>query len=199
MSTWSGALSPSATTLSNVRRSELDGCRPARRASSGRFAARVSGLASGLALAVRPAGLAEVSRVKGESRLILYTVASLPQDSPPASAGEAGATLRELMDRMGHASTRAALIYQHRTTRRDKIIADEISKRAEAELKRSGTKRARGKKEALMMSSLIISEHSTLPARSLLERVTGIEPALSAWEADVLPLNYTRASPDVAT
>jgi hypothetical protein len=26
----------------------------------------------------------------------------------------------------------------------------------------------------------------------LLERVTGIEPAFSAWEADVLPLNYTR-------
>lgn len=26
-----------------------------------------------------------------------------------------------------------------------------------------------------------------------LERVTGIEPALSAWEADVLPLNYTRS------
>jgi hypothetical protein len=25
-----------------------------------------------------------------------------------------------------------------------------------------------------------------------LERVTGIEPATSAWEADVLPLNYTR-------
>src|SRR5699024_894835 len=25
-----------------------------------------------------------------------------------------------------------------------------------------------------------------------LERVTGIEPALSAWEAEVLPLNYTR-------
>jgi hypothetical protein len=23
--------------------------------------------------------------------------------------------------------------------------------------------------------------------------VTGIEPAFSAWEADVLPLNYTRA------
>jgi hypothetical protein len=26
----------------------------------------------------------------------------------------------------------------------------------------------------------------------VLERVTGIEPALSAWEAEVLPLNYTR-------
>jgi hypothetical protein len=62
-------------------------------------------------------------------------------------ASEAGATLRELMDRMGHASTRAALIYQHRTAHRDKLIADEISKRAEAELKRSGTQRARGKKK----------------------------------------------------
>ena len=26
------------------------------------------------------------------------------------------------------------------------------------------------------------------------ERVTGIEPAFSAWEADVLPLNYTRVA-----
>ena len=25
-----------------------------------------------------------------------------------------------------------------------------------------------------------------------MERVTGIEPAYSAWKADVLPLNYTR-------
>lgn len=25
-----------------------------------------------------------------------------------------------------------------------------------------------------------------------LERITGIEPALSAWEAEVLPLNYIR-------
>jgi hypothetical protein len=26
----------------------------------------------------------------------------------------------------------------------------------------------------------------------MLERVMGIEPTLSAWEAEVLPLNYTR-------
>ncbi len=26
-----------------------------------------------------------------------------------------------------------------------------------------------------------------------MERVAGIEPAFSAWEAEVLPLNYTRA------
>ncbi len=30
--------------------------------------------------------------------------------------------------------------------------------------------------------------------RKHLERATGIEPAFSAWEADVLPLNYTRVS-----
>jgi integrase len=58
-------------------------------------------------------------------------------------AGEAGASLRELMDRMGHSTTRAALIYQHRTSLRDQMIADEISKRAEAERSRSGTQRAR--------------------------------------------------------
>ena len=29
----------------------------------------------------------------------------------------------------------------------------------------------------------------------LVERVRGIEPPLSAWEADVLPLNYTRGRP----
>ncbi len=28
----------------------------------------------------------------------------------------------------------------------------------------------------------------------LRERATGIEPAFSAWEADVLPLNYARAT-----
>src|SRR5712691_12364877 len=38
-------------------------------------------------------------------------------------------------------------------------------------------------------------EHSTNTLSvACVERVTGIEPALSAWEADVLPLNYTRES-----
>ena len=52
--------------------------------------------------------------------------------------------------------------------------------------------RARGKKKPLMMATLMISENIALPARSEVERMTGIEPALSAWEADVLPLNYIR-------
>jgi hypothetical protein len=37
------------------------------------------------------------------------------------------------MDRMGHSTTCAPLIYQYRTSLRDKMIADEISRRAEAE------------------------------------------------------------------
>jgi hypothetical protein len=49
------------------------------------------------------------------------------------------------MDRMGHASPRAALIYQHRTAHRDKMIADAISKRVKAELEPSGTQQARRK------------------------------------------------------
>jgi hypothetical protein len=49
-------------------------------------------------------------------------------------AGEAGASLRELMDRMGHSSMRAALIYRHRTAQRDKLIADATSQRVDAEL-----------------------------------------------------------------
>ena len=36
------------------------------------------------------------------------------------------------MDRMGHSTTRA-LIYQHRTSLQNKMIADEMSRRAEAE------------------------------------------------------------------
>ena len=55
--------------------------------------------------------------------------------------------LLELMDRMGPASARASLIYQHRTTHRDRLITEEISKRAQAALKPSGTHRARGKKQ----------------------------------------------------
>ena len=47
------------------------------------------------------------------------------------------------MDRMGHSATRAALIYQHRTSLRDKMIADEISRRVEVERSQSGTQRAR--------------------------------------------------------
>jgi hypothetical protein len=44
---------------------------------------------------------------------------------------------------MGHSTTRASVIYQHRTSLQDKMIADEISRRAEAE-RPNRTQRARG-------------------------------------------------------
>ncbi len=42
-------------------------------------------------------------------------------------AANSGATTRELMHGMGHGSMRAALIYQHATTDRDRNIADALS------------------------------------------------------------------------
>jgi integrase len=41
-------------------------------------------------------------------------------------AAMSGASLRELMGRMGHVSVDAALIYQHRTAERDRLIADSL-------------------------------------------------------------------------
>ncbi|NVI91009.1 tyrosine-type recombinase/integrase [Actinomadura sp. BRA 177] len=38
-------------------------------------------------------------------------------------AAESGATLRDLMERMGHDSVRAAMIYQHRTAGGNRAIA----------------------------------------------------------------------------
>jgi len=58
-----------------------------------------------------------------------------------------GANLRELMERMGHDSARAALIYQHSTTARQRAIANAVGKTARKALrkpsakpKRSGTR-----------------------------------------------------------
>ncbi len=66
---------------------------------------------------------------------------------------DAGANLRELMDRMGHASSRAAMIYLHSTDERQRRLADAVGKLARAELRKtkqqvsggeeSGTKVAR--------------------------------------------------------
>jgi integrase len=51
-------------------------------------------------------------------------------------AAATGASLKELMARMGHASVRAAMIYQHATSERDKKIADGMD--AEIKSKRGG-------------------------------------------------------------
>jgi integrase len=69
-----------------------------------------------------------------------------------ALTADAGANLRELMDRMGHSTTRAALIYLHSTDERQRTIADIIDQRTRAELRKtgnpSGTKVARRPQQA---------------------------------------------------
>jgi hypothetical protein len=62
----------------------------------------------------------------------------------------AGASLRELMERMGHSSTRAALIYLHASTERQEALADAVSDRARAELRPNGRKRGRSSHLARM-------------------------------------------------
>ena len=72
-------------------------------------------------------------------------------------AASAGASLRELMDRMGHDSQRAAMIYLHGSSTRQQEIADSLSKLVRDELKRGskrtsqkvmGTQRARNRRQA---------------------------------------------------
>jgi len=41
-------------------------------------------------------------------------------------SAQSGATLKEIMSRIGHASTRAAMIYQHATRDRDHTIASAL-------------------------------------------------------------------------
>jgi integrase len=72
-------------------------------------------------------------------------------------AATTGASLRELMDRMGHDSERAAMIYLHGSDARQHEIADSLSKLAKQGRKagtkrktgkRTGTQRARDRKQA---------------------------------------------------
>jgi hypothetical protein len=51
-------------------------------------------------------------------------------------AAAAGANLRELMERMGHSTTRAAMIYLHSTDERQRKVADALGDLARAELQR---------------------------------------------------------------
>jgi integrase len=68
-------------------------------------------------------------------------------------AADAGANLRELMERMGHSTTRAATVYLHGGTERQQAIADELSRQPAEQLGRSktkpsGTQRARRRRSA---------------------------------------------------
>lgn len=59
-------------------------------------------------------------------------------------AASTGASLRELMDRMGHSSTRAAIIYQHATDERRHQVAKQLDSLARGQFKSgSGAQQAR--------------------------------------------------------
>ncbi|WP_446211016.1 hypothetical protein [Micromonospora sp. IBSANI012] len=52
-----------------------------------------------------------------------------PRHAGNTLAASAGASTREIMHRMGHATLRAALIYQHATSERDREIAQAMDRR----------------------------------------------------------------------
>jgi integrase len=53
-------------------------------------------------------------------------------------AATTGASLRDLMARIGHDSSRAALMYQHATADADQAIADAVSAQVDARRRRRG-------------------------------------------------------------
>jgi Phage integrase family len=114
-------------------------------------------------------------------------------------AAQSGASLRDLMTRMGHDSPAAALINQHSSWVADEAIAAALNTRLAERKSRpvpnvGGTRGGPDRAEVDRPLSPDIREKRLLIRGNPLERMTGIEPALSAWEADVLPLNYIRVT-----
>jgi hypothetical protein len=54
------------------------------------------------------------------------------------TSSEAGANPRELMERLGHSTSRAALIYLHSTTERQHQFADAVAARVRLEPGKAG-------------------------------------------------------------
>jgi hypothetical protein len=98
----------------------------------------------------------------------------------------------DLMARMGHASSRAAQIYLHTTSERDRVVADAL----DALLQTRET--AHGGHAAVSPLSRLGQETTKAPEFGTLrmERVTGIEPALSAWE-NHRPMTRRRRKPGI--
>jgi len=98
-------------------------------------------------------------------------------------AAATGVSSRELIGRMGHSITRAALIYQQRTAERDRLIASVMSEIADTEL--SAADRPSGTRPTgrILIPGKRYRDHAH-DRRFFVERVTSIELALSAWEPD---------------
>jgi hypothetical protein len=96
--------------------------------------------------------------------------------------------------RLVKAIARAALIYQHASLDRARAIGGgrPSTRRGQSSDVERGTRGHGGANLQPNRLGLRSDESAPDLRPGRWERVTGIEPALSAWEADVLPLNYTR-------
>ena len=99
---------------------------------------------------------------------------------------------------MGHASMRAALIYQHATSERDREIARPWTGASPGRPTQTGkgTRMAR-KIQTGRSEKAQVPRSCGLPGPSWVERATGIEPAPSVWKTEALPLSYARGRPAV--
>jgi hypothetical protein len=90
-------------------------------------------------------------------------------------------SLRELMERMGHSSSRAAMIYQHASRERDEAIAAAMgSALAGARKKAAGPSIGHAAGTRGWESIMILAEMMSMIPRSWgsgLERAKGIEPS----------------------
>ena len=116
-------------------------------------------------------------------------------------AAQTGATLREVMARLGHASPAAAQRYQHAAERRDRVIAealDVILDAAEQSRKATngpGPRDGRGMEPELDPLPGGPIHPKVGPDQDFLESERRESNSRSAWEADFLPLNYARNGP----
>ncbi|WP_433247137.1 hypothetical protein [Actinomadura nitritigenes] len=107
-----------------------------------------SGLSAGWG---RPSSSKPCSLLLAKSELVLASTQPSPGNTLAATTG---ANLKELMSRMGHASSRAALLYQHASQDRDQALGEafEVARASDkgdkGAPKRSGTQRARKPKRS---------------------------------------------------
>ena len=87
----------------------------------------------------RVTGIEPTSRSTGATRSTRPSVPSVHfhdlRHTGNTLTAHAGATLSNLMARMGHETTRAARIYLHTTSARDRVVADALGALVESERK----------------------------------------------------------------
>ena len=101
------------------------------------------------------------------------------------------ATLSDLMLRMGHASTRAARIYLHTTSARDRAVTDSLALLVEAQRRKPRKGPVRNHRARDGHGACSVPLKRLMPKCRVIFLIwafvvgagDGIEPALSAWES----------------